>query len=109
MGASSKYASKSDPAKYSDPSFMNEPKPWTDDFDFRLATKEHIATCLTEIALLKAMIECPAYSAEEKIEFAELVPQFIELCSHFYDGPWPNAISQEELREVRPQLQGTGE
>jgi hypothetical protein len=91
-------------AGHSDPSFMNQPRPWTDDVDFRLATKELIATCLTEIALLKAILECPTYSAADKVEFAEMIPKWMALCSEFYDGPWPNAITQEELRKLGPAL-----
>jgi hypothetical protein len=98
MSASSKYSSATSAGKYSDPSFMSEPRPWTDEWNFRLAIKEHIACCLSEIALLKAMIECPTYSAGYKIECAEMIAKFMALCSDFYDGPWPNALTPAELR-----------
>jgi hypothetical protein len=84
--------------KCSDPSFMKQPQPWTDESGFRLAAKELIATCLTEIALLKALIEFPNYSAADKVEFAELIKEFMALCGDFYDGPWPNALTPAEVQ-----------
>jgi hypothetical protein len=100
MGWDNAYC-RSTTGKCCDPSFMSEPRPWIDEWNFRLAEKEHIAGCLTEIAMLKAMLECPTYSAAAKIEFAELIEWAMKLCSDCYEGPWPNAITQEELRKLR--------
>jgi hypothetical protein len=85
--------------KHSDLAFLKQPQPWTDDFDFRLAEKETIATALYEIALLKGLLEIPG-TAADKIEYAELIDRWMDLCADLYDGPWPDALTPEELRQI---------
>jgi hypothetical protein len=86
---------------HSDLSFLKEPQPWKDEVGFRVATKELIASALYEIALLKALLEAPEYSANEKIEFADMIQQWMEMAGEFYDGPWPNAITPAELQRLK--------
>jgi hypothetical protein len=71
---------------------------------FRVVQKQIIADCLNLIGILKACLESPAYSAADKIEFAELVETFMSAAGEWYDGSWPNAITPAELRSLRPVL-----
>jgi len=77
----------------SDPSFMNRPRPWT-------LREEDVALCLQEIAIGKAVLESPHYDAAATIKFAELIEFAMELAADFYDGPWPEPLSPEQLSEV---------
>ena len=93
--------------KKTDLSFMSAPKPWEDEIGFRLAAKETIATGILEIASLKALLECPTVSGADKVEYAGMIGQWMEIVGDFYDGPWPNALSQKELLALHPSV-GTG-
>lgn len=88
-------------AKHSDPSFMLEPRPWTSDADFPIGEKETVAGSLSSIAMLKAALLCPAYSAADKIDFAEWIEKFMATAGEYYDGPWPDPITPRQLRALR--------